>query len=149
MLMGCIIATCTVAGMWLSTLAFYAGLDWRTSSGIGYVHLGSGALSLCLDPRAKYHGFRCGRRLIPLSAEWHWRALWHHQKPGGFLIIVVPLWIPFLLFGVPSALLWPRGRMLAKGSRAGCCVRCGYDLSGLAAGSACPECGSGNRGRET
>jgi hypothetical protein len=50
--------------------------------------------------------------------------------------ITVPLWIPFLLIGLPTGWLWWRDRRRVP---AGCCA-CGYDLTGNVSGI-CPECG--------
>ncbi len=63
-----------------------------------------------------------------------------------FLVIVLPLWMPFVALAIPVALLFwfdRRHRRRARRARAGHCAACGYDLAGLAAGAACPECGAG------
>ncbi len=53
----------------------------------------------------------------------------------------VPLWCAALMFGVPSLLLW---RSAIRNRRAADpCPKCNYSLTGLPAGSACPECGGG------
>ena len=59
---------------------------------------------------------------------------------GGKLawIVQLPLWIPFLLFALPTALLWYLDR---RRYPAGRCQRCGYDLTGNVSGR-CPECGT-------
>ena len=48
----------------------------------------------------------------------------------------LPLWIPFLAFGIPSYILWRRNRKPAPGH----CRTCGYDLTGNISGK-CSECG--------
>jgi len=48
-----------------------------------------------------------------------------------------PLWIPFILVGLPTAWLWYADR---RRPAPGAC-RCGYDLTGNTSGR-CPECGS-------
>jgi len=49
----------------------------------------------------------------------------------------VPLWMPFLLVGVATGMLWRRDRHRRT---PGHCARCGYDLTGNVSGR-CPECG--------
>jgi len=48
-----------------------------------------------------------------------------------------PLWIPFVLLGIPTALLW---RLDRRRPRPGYCARCNYDLTGNVT-CCCPECG--------
>jgi predicted RNA-binding Zn-ribbon protein involved in translation (DUF1610 family) len=56
--------------------------------------------------------------------------------------IVLPLWLPTVLFAVPliGLYLW-RTRTLRKRRAHGLCPTCGYDLTGNVTG-VCPECGS-------
>ena len=72
--------------------------------------------------------------------------------PNGWLP-VIPVWpgvlVNSVVYAVPVAMLW-----LALGAvrrwrrmRANLCVRCGYDLRGLAAQGACPECGKVSRSK--
>ena len=50
--------------------------------------------------------------------------------------VYVPLWIPLLLLGLPTAILWHRDRRPPKGH----CQNCGYGLTANDSG-VCPECG--------
>jgi hypothetical protein len=52
--------------------------------------------------------------------------------------VTVPLWTPFLLVAIPTAILWWRDR---RRFRQGHCQHCGYDLTGNVSG-VCPECGT-------
>jgi hypothetical protein len=76
-------------------------------------------------------------------SEWHiYRnddsVRWLPSSAGGaFLLIQVPLWIPFLITAVPTVLLWWFGhRRIPPGH----CQKCGYNLTGNVSG-VCPECG--------
>ena len=51
--------------------------------------------------------------------------------------IVVSLWFLLVLSALPTAWLWHRDR---GWKRPGCCLRCGYDLTGNTSGI-CSECG--------
>ena len=57
---------------------------------------------------------------------------------SGFGDLEVPLWTLATLAALPSALLWWYDR---RGKAPGLCAACNYDLTGLAPGSTCPECG--------
>jgi hypothetical protein len=69
-----------------------------------------------------------------------WRPSWDYFS--GYWGLSLPLWIPFLLFAVPTALLWRRDHIATKRARIGRCPLCGYDRRGLAADAKCPECGT-------
>ena len=55
----------------------------------------------------------------------------------GWSAAYVPLWLPFLVAGVPSLILWWRDLRVPPGH----CPNCGYDLTGNVSG-VCPECGT-------
>lgn len=59
-------------------------------------------------------------------------------RTPGLAIVRIPLWIPFVAFGIPAVWLWRRDR---RQRGPGCCRRCGYDLTGNVSGT-CPECGA-------
>ena len=63
---------------------------------------------------------------------------WLDTDQTGNYFVCVPLWIPFVLIGLPTAWLWRRDR---RRPRPGCCAACGYDLTGNVSGR-CPECGA-------
>jgi hypothetical protein len=48
----------------------------------------------------------------------------------------LPLWMPFLIIAIPTAVLWRRDRRIPPGH----CQNCGYNLTGNISG-VCPECG--------
>jgi len=58
-------------------------------------------------------------------------------RAQGTIRVVIPLWLPFLIFAVPVALLWRSDHIAtkrARRTRIGCCPHCGYDRRGLADG---------------
>lgn len=72
---------------------------------------------------------------------WLPRCRWTRALWGD---IVVPLWLPLLLIGAPTVLLWRRDRRSNPRNQPGHCRACGYDLTGSGGvGAGCPECGRG------
>jgi len=54
---------------------------------------------------------------------------------------IAPLWLPFLLLAAYPTIAFVRGPMRRwRRRRKGCCLSCGYDLTGNESG-VCPECG--------
>ena len=75
-----------------------------------------------------------------------WRPTFINDWPNKASVIL-PFWIPTLLFGVwPVWLLLPFHRR-RKRKKLGLCVKCGYDLR--ASKDRCPECGLSLEKRKT
>lgn len=71
-------------------------------------------------------------------ADLSWWFWWRFElRPSPMGVVMVPLWVVSLAGAVATAWGW---RVSRRESTHGC-ERCGYDLRGLAAGAACPECG--------
>ena len=77
------------------------------------------------------------------KGDWSWLPYsgTRNAIEGTYLWVAVPLCMPLALFVLPTAWLFHRDRRHVSWAAAGRCVRCGYDLSGLPPGAACPECG--------
>ena len=70
-----------------------------------------------------------------------WETIWTPKLKLKPLRIVIPLWIPTLLF---LTLTWKRISPVcrrARNKRRGLCTSCSYDLTGKMSG-VCPECGT-------
>ncbi len=64
--------------------------------------------------------------------------LWPVRKEDD---VVMPLWIPLFVIGLPTAVSFYRARRSKSLGQRGVCERCGYDLTGNSSG-VCPECGT-------
>ncbi|HEX2838323.1 MAG TPA: hypothetical protein VHN77_09380 [Phycisphaerales bacterium] len=56
-------------------------------------------------------------------------------------ILSVPLWLPFVLITLPTALAWRLDTIATRRAKLGACPTCSYPRTGLAPSSPCPECG--------
>jgi hypothetical protein len=74
---------------------------------------------------------------IPGSLKWHCGILCNRLNPGWSVGMSVVY--PVLLTTIPAALLWYKDRR-RLGPHA--CQKCGYDKSGIAVDTKCPECGT-------
>lgn len=79
--------------------------------------------------------WRPGWHRLPREGHLQWKPRWHWSAGPG--LIYIPLWMPFVLVGVPTGLLWWRDLRVPPGH----CPNCGYDLTGNVSG-VCPECGT-------
>ena len=61
---------------------------------------------------------------------------WQITKVPTRLAVTVPMWLPLVVFAIPTAILWRRDRRTVP---LGHCPHCGYNLTGNESG-VCPEC---------
>jgi len=124
------------------------GIRRSTPGGFAWmaVHLGEGGIELesWADPRALsgvgvIDGWWYGAAHRPP----YWGFRFHSADlKSSFLTgwsLFVPFWVPLLVCGIPTAVLWRRTR-----GATGCCP-CGYPRAGLREGAPCPECGRAPR----
>src|SRR5262245_33607746 len=83
---------------------------------------------------------------VPLNHWPEWKYAWSQQPTWptlthpsrGESLLTIPLWLPFVLIAIPTALLsWLDRRRVVTGK----CRKCAYDLTGNTSG-VCPECGT-------
>ncbi|GMU84539.1 MAG: hypothetical protein AMXMBFR47_44080 [Planctomycetota bacterium] len=122
-LVGVMVPT-SAEGFWISGGAFHMTVDLR-------------------EPRLMHIQLRLSAINVNSWSEvaqtWRAFALTPTYDEGAFVgTLRVPLWIPLVAFGVPTALLWQRERQRVRPT---CCSKCGYDLTGNVSGR-CPECGA-------
>jgi len=74
-----------------------------------------------------------------LVDRWSSSGVWPRPDSGRLIkAFVLPLWFPFLLTAIPTAILW---RLDCRRARPGHCAKCRYNLTGNVSGR-CPECGA-------
>ncbi len=89
--------------------------------------------------------FTCQRSVdqftkAPAPVRWSWWLWFKKVDLWGMMMVLIPLWHPFLLIALPTGwLFWSDHRRRNRGG-AGCCEKCGYALTGNTTGR-CPECG--------
>ena len=83
-----------------------------------------------------FQRLRSPRLWIPRYRDISGKTPWTNS-PYRYRSVHVPLWIPFLLFAMPTVFLWWLDRRRIP---PGHCQKCGYNLTGNVSG-VCPECG--------
>lgn len=79
-----------------------------------------------------------GPRQTDLEGWKHYGSRPYFIPSRGSTLVAAPLWMLFVVFVIPTVLLWYFDcRSFAPGS----CAKCGYNLAGNVSGQ-CPECGS-------
>jgi hypothetical protein len=76
----------------------------------------------------------------PLQGAWLWMPYGCAEGKNVNGVVVLPLWCPVLVMGVPAWLAWRRDVRDRNW-----CYWCDYERRGLAEAAVCPECGKGQR----
>ncbi len=125
-------------GLWgVSYFTLHFRTPVRGALLVGMLHRGSIQLQ-CFGPSRHYYG---GRHAELWFEGFRGYTAWkpHVSTAKDYLVLIVPLWMPTLLF---AALTWftllPAHRR-RKRKKLGLCLQCGYDLR--ASKDRCPECG--------
>lgn len=83
-----------------------------------------------------FEAFRVGAFPITPGPKWRWLPMGVRSASLGTFIII-PLWIPTVLFTLAFIYLNRKSRSVKPGQ----CSKCEYDLTGNVSGT-CPECGA-------
>ncbi|MGH7133061.1 MAG: hypothetical protein ACREJO_14075 [Phycisphaerales bacterium] len=129
-----------------------ASLIWRfsvqsymfqspTTSGTTYASISAGQIYFL--HRGDWGGdVQCWFAYATNSHKWWVRFGSTNAMSGGkAFAFAIPFWSIVLLIAVPTAWLWRLDRPSRRALLARSCDGCGYDLTGLAGGQQCPECG--------
>lgn len=134
---------CVVLGLAIASL--WTGVSFRSQWINAYLFDGTVSV-VCSPPlpSAKATGFAMITQSQKDQYEQN-RSTWTgfellviRARNWQFWHALVSLWFLTLLLAVPAALLW---LIRLRRYPVGCCPNCLYDLTGLAAGTPCPECG--------
>ncbi|MFN0012504.1 MAG: hypothetical protein ACKVS8_12770 [Phycisphaerales bacterium] len=132
------------AAVCAALLVVWVGSGWWflmwSSTGGTIVQIGAGQATVASD-MSKYlapyqPGLEAGRTRASFAYGFDWIA------EGLDWEFVFPLWAPFVLFLIPTAIAWCLDARARRAARIGLCAKCGYDRAGLAPGAVCPECGA-------
>ena len=82
-------------------------------------------------------------QMVAVRHHWPPRRSYWRLLPRAGESFEFPLWLPGSLVAAATCWLFYADHQKRGWAREGRCVMCGYDLSGLPPGGACPECGKG------
>lgn len=147
----CTLATIATAGLYalgssrLFELDVQCGPTWfgiRATAGILQAHVGptapeSSGGDANTQPPVAAISVTEGEDIEGTWPQWEWEWWWSFDE--GY--IRFPIWALIVAFGVPGVLLWRSRFRERRAIKHGACATCGYSLTGLAAGTPCPECG--------
>ena len=121
------------------SLALVGGALKCGLGGFGYWPLSDGRMfQASLDAFGEQHLEAQPPRWIsygPTGLGTHWRFFYRSGR-----VLVLPLWIPTVLFGVLPTIALVRFGRRRKREKLGLCLKCGYNLRGSE--NRCPECGT-------
>ncbi len=126
--------------IWISSRWWY--LDYLSRGGTWTVGVSEGTVSIGQvtpsgwpnPPPPWYYGFLDP----PLHLAWWFD--WGSLPPSDWWFFV-PLWVPAAATLLATGAAWRLDALARRRARAGCCAKCGYDLTGNTTGI-CPECGA-------
>lgn len=142
-----------VGTAWWSVLWIGGGLGLEAGAGAIIVIWPRAEVWVIDAPRESFGPYRLiwgPRSDFPLPPDaWHWLPDWDAEPmPGSFegrvgrCWCALPLWMLMIVFAACSAGAFARDAAIARRVRQLRCVKCKYDLTGLAAAAVCPECGT-------
>jgi hypothetical protein len=133
------ILTVLFLGLYLWSLVWH--VYWYSGTGGWAICVEQGVLDISHHSSGDnlIHGFVVNR-----THGWDPRGLLpFYQSDWWRTQVIVPLWIPVLLAGIPAYRNSRARHLELRRAIAGLCRSCGYSRSGLAKSVPCPECGVG------
>jgi ABC-type antimicrobial peptide transport system permease subunit len=105
-----------------------------------YAYFHAGMLVVTWDNLWSIVPMECDFGIRRYSGGFFWWFVYSTKPPGAAFCI--PVWFLILVIGVPTLLLWRSDRRRRLADAVSNCSKCGYSLTGLPEGRACPECGT-------
>jgi hypothetical protein len=121
------VLTVLIAGLYLASVRWIIGHRVYNAAGTAHAYLSNisaGKLVVRIPPtNSQLDGFGFDRHSIGFG--WWFEA--QHAPLARAWTISIPLWVPLVLLGSPTALSWKRARRRVYGP--GRCARCGYAMT--------------------
>ena len=134
---GGVLCCALIVGLWV--VSEFRTFVWKhddSHRSTGMI-LEPGGIEYWINPGADWIDENSDWGILRSVPEPTWADYWEASfASNGFRC---PFWIPLVLIALPTGFLfWSDHR---RRMRAGCCGKCGYDLTGNTTGR-CPECGA-------
>ena len=132
---------CCVAILFAFALSTQRRFLWGSPSGQYWVELVYGAVYYVYSPHGPFPVFvASGWHVLHYGGDWlDGLQLDFRTRPlAGGRWVSIPLWMPFLAIGIPTAVMFFLDRRRIPPNH---CRKCGYNLTGNVSG-VCPECGT-------
>lgn len=139
---GTLAAALLVAGVWAGEQRTAPLGFQRVGNSEVWVHGHWGGMQIHLQPsfNPMMHEFWKIGHGAPYMDTRHVWAPSIESHSNSVTVIMIPYWLPILLFASISGGLFWRDRRASRRANAGDCPSCGYSRAGLAHGVVCPEC---------
>lgn len=134
---GGLAVTVLLVGVWVGT--GWVSATWLSREGTGFSFY-TGRLGLGFGV---WRDNPTGERHLRLACD-AWMMQWSFETDtrGSGWVLAIPLWAPACLALMATAVAWRVDARARRREQPHLCSKCGYDRTGLAVGSPCPECGS-------
>ncbi|HEX2838131.1 MAG TPA: hypothetical protein VHN77_08400 [Phycisphaerales bacterium] len=133
---GLVAAVGAAALWWVST---YRNVTYYNPRGL-WIDLVTGRVQMFYPQRTSPFKLPNGWSIRVKRTDTAWRPMAFSDR--GVMCVYVPCWTLLLASFSASALAWRLDTLARRREKVNACKSCGYDRTGLAPSSPCPECGA-------